>query len=326
MSIIKIGILGTANIAKRSIIPEIHELPQLFSLVGVASRNIDKAREIATEFHLETYVGYEKLINSGNIDALYIPLPNSLHFEFAKLALSKGIHVLVEKSLGCSLDEVSMLVELARKKNLLLMENFQFRFHSQLQFLKDELNKNTIGELRALQASFCFPPFPDKDNIRYQKQLGGGALLDAGAYTAKISSLLLGKHLKVEAATLNSNNDFEVDIWGGAFLEQKKTGVCASLTFGFDHFYQCGIQVLGSKGRISTNRLFTAPKNYAPIFEIELNGKPKEIVELEPDNHFKNMLIHFHKYMTDDQAKENENITNLEQASLLQTIKQKANV
>lgn len=325
MSKIKIGILGTSNIAKRSIIPELLKLTDLYTLIGVASRDKNKAIGIAKELKTEPYFGYEELINSGKIDALYIPLPNALHHKFTELALSKGLHVLVEKSLGCSLKEVQELVSLAREKNVLLMENFQFRFHSQFQFLMETLNSNIIGEIRSLIASFCFPPFQDRDNIRYQKHLGGGALLDAGAYTTKITNLILGDDVKVEAATLNTTYNFEVDIWGSAFLKDEKTGACATLNFGFDHYYQCGVQVLGSKGKITTNRLFTAPSNYAPIFEIELHGKPKQIVELESDNHFKNMLIYFHKSTAVESIKENENKTNINQASLLKAIKDKAN-
>jgi predicted dehydrogenase len=326
MGKIKIGILGTANIAKRSVIPAIQELDDLFTLAGVASRTNEKAVKIAEEFNLEVYADYEKLIDSNIIEALYIPLPNSQHYEFAKLALLKGIHVLVEKSLGCSLNEVEELIRLARAKNLLLMENFQFRFHSQFEYLKGQLSSGVIGDLRALNVSFCFPPFPDRDNIRYQKKLGGGALLDAGAYTTKASSLILGNNLSVSAASMNFTDEFDVDIWGGAFLIQEETGNYASLTFGFDHYYQCGVQILGSKGKLSTNRLFTAPVGFSPVIEIELKGKPKQTVKLESDHHFKNMLIHFHKYTNDDLAKERENLSNLEQARLIQAIKQKANV
>lgn len=320
MKKIRIGVLGGANIAKRSIIPEIVRLNQHFELSGIASRDLIKANELAAMFTTSSYGSYEGLIDSEKLDALYIPLPNSMHYKYAKKALNKGIHVLVEKSLACSLDEVKELVDLAKTNNLLLMENFQFRFHSQLNYLKDFLDSKEIGEIRALKAVFCFPPFPDQDNIRYQKELGGGALLDAGAYTVKISSLLLGNQLKVEAASLITPPNHEVDIWGSAYLVDQTSGISSSCIFGFDHYYQCGIEVIGSKGKLSTNRLFTARDNYEPIYEIEVNGEKKQRIVLEKDNHFRNMLMAFYNKTSDDQAKEEENKQNLIQAALIQAI------
>ena len=144
MSIIKIGVLGAANIAKRSVIPEIKKLNSNYELVGIASRNKQTAKEIATEFNTKPYFSYEELLNNGNLEAIYIPLPNSLHYEYAKKSLLKGIHVLVEKSLGCNLEQVKELVQLARQNNLLLMENFQFRFHPQLEVIKKLLDRGGL--------------------------------------------------------------------------------------------------------------------------------------------------------------------------------------
>ena len=83
------------------------------------------------------------------------------------------------------------MVELAEVKDLALLENFQFQFHSQFAYLRDFIQSEEFGELRAFRASFGFPPFPDSTNIRYDKSLGGGALLDAGAYMTKVSQLCL---------------------------------------------------------------------------------------------------------------------------------------
>lgn len=324
MSKLKIGILGTANIAKRSIIPELLKLDKHYELAGIASRDINQAKEVGLQYGVNPFASYLELINPNFIDALYIPLPNALHYKHASLALSKGLHVLVEKSLGCNYNEVKDLVNIARDKNVLLMENFQFRFHSQLHFLTNFLASEKIGEIRTLTAAFCFPPFSDKNNIRYQKELGGGALLDAGAYTVKVSTLLLGRNLNVKASVLRKSSEHNVNIWGSAYLVDEQTGVNSSCIFGFDNYYQCGVQIIGSKGKLSTNRLFTARENFKPVFEIEINGKEKEIFTLPEDNHFKNMLLSFHKYTMDDEAKENENLYNLKQAKLIQDINEKA--
>jgi predicted dehydrogenase len=323
MSKIRIGILGTSNIAKKAIIPALVSLDQIYEIVGIASRNILKLKGATDNLGVQAFHGYDAIIDKKHLDAIYIPLPNSLHFEYVEKALKKGIHVLVEKSLGCNLLEVSKLISLARDNGLVLMENFQFRFHSQLKFLIDKLESKELGEIRAIRASFGFPPFSDSDNIRYQKELGGGALLSAGAYTAKISQIILGFGLNVEAATLNTPPNYEVDIWGGAFLKQKETGLFSSLAFGFNNYYQCGVEIWCSKGKISTNRLFTAPPGYEPIFEIE-TPEEKQVIKLPSDNHFNNMLTHFYNCIENDYLKEIENNQNLDQARLIEEIKNKA--
>ena len=130
--IIKIAVLGAASIALRSVIPAINLLPNHFRLVGISSRDRSKMERISSSYECKAYGTYEGLLTEGSIDAIYIPLPNALHYPFVKRALENGKHVLVEKSLACTLDEVEELVEIAKTNNLVLFENFQFRFHSQL--------------------------------------------------------------------------------------------------------------------------------------------------------------------------------------------------
>ncbi|MFK7782979.1 Gfo/Idh/MocA family protein [Psychroserpens sp.] len=323
MTKIRIGILGSSNIAKKAIIPTLVSLDHIFEIVGIASRDISKIKDLTKTLNVEAFQGYDAILDKTFVDAIYIPLPNALHFEFVEKALKNGIHVLVEKSLGCNLSEVTKLVSLARNNRLVLMENFQFRFHSQLKFLIDKLKSKEIGDIRAIKASFGFPPFSDLDNIRYKKELGGGALLDAGAYTAKISQIILGFGLSVEAASLNKTPKDEVDIWGGAFLKQKENGLFSSLAFGFNNYYQCGVEIWCSEGKISTNRLFTAPPGYKPLFEIE-TPQDKQTIELQSDNHFVNMLTHFYDCIYDEELKEMENQQNLDQARIIEGIKNKA--
>jgi NDP-hexose-3-ketoreductase len=321
---IRIGVLGVSGIAQKAILPNLNKLTDFYEIVGVASRNIEKVQPLIEVYQIKAFEGYESILDKKYIDAIYIPLPNALHYHYVKLALKQGIHVLVEKSLACNFKEVKELVELANKNDLALMENFQFRFHSQLLYLREMIATNQIGDIRSLRASFGFPPLQESDNIRYQKTLGGGALLDAGAYTTKIAHILLGKGLEVKAAVLNTSKDHEVDIWGNAFLEHQPMGVCASLAFGFDHHYQCGVEIWGSKGKISTNRLFTAPEGYEPTFVVE-TSKGIDNIRRPSDNHFKNMLMHFYNCTQQKDLKTVENQQNLEQARLIEEINLKAN-
>ncbi|RIJ42780.1 Gfo/Idh/MocA family protein [Pontibacter oryzae] len=320
---IRIGVLSTANIAVRSIIPAILDLPDQFEMVGIASRSLQKSEEISKLFNTRAFSDYDAILKPELLDAIYIPLPNSMHYEWVKKALEVNVHVLVEKSLGCNLQEVQELNELAESKGLVLLENFQFRFHSQLEFIKELVESGRIGALRCLRSSFGFPPFADKDNIRYQAELGGGALLDAAAYPTKIAQLFLGEDLDVAASNLNYEAESSVDIWGGAYLKQKNGKQFAEIAFGFDHFYQCNIELWGSEGKIYTNRIFTAPPGYKPEVIIETK-QGKEKIVLEPDHHFKKMLLYFSHSMQPAEIKSFEYKSNINQARLLEQIKTKA--
>lgn len=321
--IINIGVLGCANIAKRSVIPAILDLSDQYYLKGVASRAENTAKVCADEFKTKAYTGYGTLLNSTYFDAVYIPLPNALHMEWIEKALNRNLHVLVEKSLACSFRDVLRLNKLADEKQLALVENFQFRFHRQLSIIKNLVAEGKIGELRCVRSSFGFPPFPDKGNIRYKKELGGGSMLDAGAYPVKIAQLFLGDEIEITSSSLHIDQKRNVDIWGGAYLQQRNGDLFAELAFGFDHHYQCNLELWGSKGKLTATRIFTAPSGFSPEVIIE-TAKGKEIIAVEPDHHFKNMLMHFYKLLSTKEGLEEEYKQNIVQARLLDELKNKA--
>lgn len=323
MDKLRIGVLGYANISKKALIPAILSLPQFFQIVAIATRDESKIDYNSQALPCKVYNRYEDIIDTTIVDVLYIPLPNALHYEWVKKALVKGIHVLVEKSLACNFDEVIELNNLALKNSCVLIENFQFRFHSQLQFIKTLLESGKIGEVRCLRSSFGFPPFSDKDNIRYNKDLGGGALLDAGAYPLKLAQEILGNDLEIKTAVLNYENH-NVDIWGGGFLTQTDGKLFCQFSFGFDNFYQCNIEVWGSLGKLRTDRIFTAPPGYSPELYIETSEGIEKIL-LEPDNHFENMLKHFYNCTKNEQLRIVEYQQNINQSRLLNEFKIIAN-
>lgn len=316
---IHIGILGTASIAVRSIIPTILSLKERFQLIGIASRDLSKAISFANSFQCEAYQNYEDLLKDGAIDAVYIPLPNSLHNKYVQMALDLGKHVLVEKSLGCNLAEVNEMNSKARTKSLVLLENFQFRKHSQFQKIINLVNDGIIGELRLSRVAFGFPPFPDPNNIRYDPELGGGALLDAGAYALKIAPYFLGENIFVSQATM-SKDYLGVDLWGSGVIGQKDGALTCQFGFGFDNSYQCSLELWGSLGKLSTNRIFTAPPHYCPKLLIEKAGTIDEQT-LSKDDHFINMLNYFYELINGSSDREIEYRGNLMQGELIDQFK-----
>lgn len=286
---IKIGVMGCANIAIRSIIPKIKENP-LFELVYIASRSIDKAKKYADLFECKALGSYDELVLSNEIDAVYMPLPTGLHEEWVLKSLENDKHILIEKSLAVNFESAKKMVNKAKEKDLLIMEDFMFLYHSQQNQIKELINSGEIGEIRCFRSSFGFPPFTD-DNFRYNKELGGGALLDAAAYTVRASQLFFGDDLNVQAAQLNNIPNKEVDIYGGAFLTDSK-GTVMQLAFGFDNYYQCNYEFWGSKGKLTVHKSFTPKENEEPLITINKQDETKEY-RLPSDDHFKNILTEF---------------------------------
>ncbi len=297
---IRIGVMGCASIARRSMIPAIVQ-SDLFSLVAVASRTEEKARDFATTFGCESCVGYDVLLDRNDIDAVYVPLPTGLHKEWITRALQAGKHVLAEKSIASTFSDAEEMVREAEKKKLALMENFMFQYHPQHQIVKQWLAENRIGDLRLFRADFGFPPLP-QDNFRYDETIGGGALLDAAGYTVRALQFLVGDTFRVRAASLYPKFAEGTNLYGSAFLSND-AGIDAQLAFGMDHYYQCKYYLWGSKGKITAHWAFTPKPDTKPLLEIE-TIQEKKTIEVDAYNHFSGSLAAFAKTIQHDNREE----------------------
>ena len=195
-----------------------------------------------------------------------------------------------------------------------------FRYHSQHDYTWQLLNDERIGEIRLFRSQFGFPPL-DKDNFRYDRVLGGGALLDAGAYTVKASQWFLGQGLDVLNSVLYVDPATGADVLGNATLLSKK-GIVAQLAFGFDNFYQCNYEFWGSKGKLLAERAFTPKPTEQPKIFFERQGET-ETHTANPDNHFTGILRAFHQAIME---KNNQPFLDelLDQSRVLTEIKKRA--
>ncbi len=291
MKNLNIGIMGCAAIAERSMIPAIKEVDG-WSLVAVASRTVEKANQLAVKFDCDAVVGYQKLLNRDDIDAVYMPLPTGLHYEWIIKTLQAGKHVLAEKSIAYDYNSAREMIDLARSKNLVVMEDFMFQYHSQHKFVFDLIGKGEIGEIRVFRANFGFPPLA-KGNFRYDDKIGGGALLDAAGYTVRAVQFILGDDYCVKAANLKYDPETGTNIYGGAFLDNG-SGISAQIGFGFDNYYQANYEIWGSKGKIIVDRAFTPKPDYSPTVIVEKQNNRKEY-KMKPDNHFVGSIKEFRR-------------------------------
>lgn len=186
----KWGVLSTAKIAREKVLPAINQA-EGHRVVAVASRNLDKAQELASAIGAEHAHGsYEALLENSDVDAIYIPTPNHLHISQSIAALQAGKHVLCEKPAAIEAQDLAPLAaELAKEKGLLWREAFMYRFHPRWKILRDLISADDSGPIRHIHSVFCFHN-KDEKNVRNSKEYGGGALLDVGCYCISSSRWL----------------------------------------------------------------------------------------------------------------------------------------
>ncbi|MBR0343406.1 MAG: Gfo/Idh/MocA family oxidoreductase [Oscillospiraceae bacterium] len=343
MSKIRIGITCPSEIANRRFLPAVtgmedieyvgvgvntaeerygDDLPSEETVKAMLERGMQKAESMKSSFGGRIFPSYESIVTSPEIDAIYIPLPPALHYRWAKMALEHGKHVLVEKPATISLEDTDDLIKTAEKKGLALHENYMFIYHKQLEAINDLVRSGEIGDVRLYRISFGFPMRAAND-FRYSRAMGGGALLDAGGYTIRYASHLLGETAEVRCAVLNGIDTFEVDMYGSGALINSD-GACAQIAFGMDNEYKCELEIWGSKGTFVTGRVLTAPAGFTPTGKLIKGGK-ETTVTLPEDDAFRNSIGRFCECITSDD-KRRENYRTIEhQAELVRSFMQMAN-
>ncbi|MEY2665214.1 MAG: hypothetical protein RLZZ480_319 [Candidatus Parcubacteria bacterium] len=292
MSKVRVGILGCAEIANRYSIPAFKALPNV-EVVAVASRTPEKAATYATTHNLEAE-DYESLLERTDIDIVYIPLPVGLQEEWALKAAAKGKHIICEKSITGSLESAKRMVEACKQAGVALYENFVPEFHPQHAKILSLIAEGKIGE-RLVWSGFDGYPARTADDIRYSKDLGGGAINYAGCYTVFMARKILGGEPIAVTCRLVYNDD-GIDVAGSALLEFANGE--AMMSFGFDRLYQNTYSVWGEKGLVRTDRAFALPPTHVPNIELVTNdGKQesREKVEVEATNQFERSFDFFSK-------------------------------
>jgi xylose dehydrogenase (NAD/NADP) len=177
-SVLRWGVLGCANIALRRLIPAMHSATGN-AVAAIGSRDIQRAQAAAHDLEIPHAFGsYSEVLDDPTVDAIYIPLPNSLHAEWTVRAAEAGKHVLVEKPMAPTVAECERMVAAARSANVRLMEAFMYRFHPQHAKVRELVAGGAIGEVRMLRSAFCVRMQRPPADIRFSPDLGGGALLD----------------------------------------------------------------------------------------------------------------------------------------------------
>jgi len=286
MTRLRWGILSTARIGIRRVIPAI-----LRSRTGiaaaVASRDGERAAAVAAQFGIpRAYGSYEALLADREIDAVYIPLPNSLHAEWAIAAAEAGKHVLCEKPLAPTAADAQRMVDAAVRTGILLQEAFMYRFHPQIERLVDLVRGGRLGAPWLVRSAFTFTVRAPQD-IRLSPVLGGGGLLDVGCYCVNLSRLLLGEPDEVAAAAVEEGG---VDVRCAGLLTFPGGGA-ALFDCGIRAAYRQFGEVTGTDGVITLARPFQPEEDAVTI--LLRRGESEERLNLPGANQYVLMIDHF---------------------------------
>ena len=182
---IRIGVLGAAAIVPAALTNPAKSVSEV-QITGIAARDPKRAQGFARKHQISrVHESYTDLLADPEIDAIYNPLPNSLHAEWTIRALRAGKHVLCEKPFASNAQEAEEMAKAARETGLVLSEAFAYRYHPLTAYVKEILSNGEIGKVRHIDAQFCFF-LPATNNIRFKYELAGGALMDCGCYPVSL--------------------------------------------------------------------------------------------------------------------------------------------
>ena len=228
MATLRWGILGTGNIARQFAAGM--SSSRRGAVIAVGSRLPSNAEAFTRRYGIESYHDYAGLLANPNVDAVYLSLPNSLHHEWTIRALASGKHVLCEKPFSLSRAEGQEMYDVARKQGRVLIEAFMYRSHPYVRAAAEQIRSGAIGTIQHIRTSFCYRTTKISGNVRFDRSLGGGALMDVGCYCINFSRHFAGAEpVAIQAAA--KLHESGVDCLASAMM-QFPNGILASFTCG----------------------------------------------------------------------------------------------
>lgn len=294
------GVLGTARIALNAVIPAFQHCARS-RVIAIASRSEDRARDVAGQFGIAKHFGsYAQLLQHGEVEAVYIPLPNHLHVEWSMRALEAGKHVLCEKPLALRAAELDPLMELERSTRLKVGEGFMIRAHPQWLKAKEIIAGGRIGRLQAIHGVFSF--YNDQpENIRNIRAYGGGAMLDIGCYPINVSRFILDREPQRAFGFMRTSERYQVDILASAILDFQDVHSTFTVStqmapYQRMHFY-------GTQGTLEMRLPFIAPGDRTAPLQInpgDILLQDEQVIEVPGCHQYARELDEFSAAILDD--------------------------
>lgn len=280
------GILGDAKINRR-LVPALKAAGNA-ELVAIASRSADKAAAAASKWGVpKSFPAYQALLDSPDVDAVYIPLPNHLHAEWTIKAADAGKHVLCEKPLALSAAEAQQMLDHCRRNQVRLMDGFMWPHHPRTQAIRHAIDQGRIGEIKRMTAGFSFN-LGDPSNVRYRPEFGGGSLMDVGCYPVYFARWLFRSEPKRVYAVAEMQTGVDLRLDG---LIEFPGGAVALFDCAFNLPYRLGVEVVGTTGRLWIPHMWLPPERAR--FEIIQDDECREIITLPEAHQVVAMVEHF---------------------------------
>lgn len=297
MEKIKMGVMGiSGHLLTRMMLP--FTTSESVEVIALTSRNLEKAEKAAKDWQIpRAYGSYEALLEDPEIEAVYIPLPNHMHLEWAKKAMDAGKHVLCEKPLTLVAEETQELMVYAKDKGVKLMEAFMYRFHPKWQMVRELMKVKGIGEIHAIHTIFTYSN-NDLKNIRNIKEYGGGALMDIGCYAISSARWIMNEEPQKVMGMIHYSDVTGTDILSSGILD---FGKCrAMFTVGTGTYPAQEVKVYGSSGTLEVvipfNDLYDIPAKVKVVTSLG-----ERSIEFPPTNQYGELFTHFAKGIQDDQ-------------------------
>ncbi|MEQ1739142.1 MAG: Gfo/Idh/MocA family oxidoreductase [Methyloglobulus sp.] len=291
---IKWGILGAARINER-LMPAIVEASNA-ELVAIASRRPGAAAQTLAQYapqqqHVKTYDNPEALLDDAEIEAVYVPLANQEHAEWALRAIERGKHVLCEKPMALNVADIDAIKAAASKHNVKVMEGFMYRFHPQHARVQELIKLGTIGEVRSVRASYSFMMRPARMyRLTESVENGGGAMWDIGCYAIHSARLFFDQN-PVAVTAMSRYVESGADITTSGIIDFGE-GKFAHFDFSFERARRCEYEIIGTKGGIKCHTVWQLPGDVPVISWWTEDGRQCE-ERLPAENHFRLEIEHF---------------------------------
>lgn len=250
------GVLGCSGIGKSRTIPGLLACENA-ELYAIAGRNEEKLKAYAEPFApKKLYTDYQVLLDDENVDAVYLPLPNGIHMEWVKKAAAAGKHILCEKPMALTEEQVREMFAAAKEHGVLLEEAYAYRHAQLVQKVKEIVDSGAIGRIRYLESKHSTFD-TNRSGIRYQKGNGGGAVYDVTCYNVSLASYLFGKDPEDMSVYCGFDKETGVDVSDAVMLRYEE-GVTAMLYAGLDAYRRGCYSILGETGRIDVDHKFNS--------------------------------------------------------------------
>ncbi|KDE97123.1 putative dehydrogenase [uncultured Mycobacterium sp.] len=271
---LRIGILGAARVAPMALIKPASTSDEVV-VAAVAARDTSRAHAFAAKHDIaRVHESYEALIADPELEAIYVPLPNSLHGRWTRAALATGKHVLCEKPFTANAAEAGQVAELAATSDRVVMEAFHYRYHPLFLRIEQIIASGELGKLERVEATLCYP-LPMSSDIRYNYSLAGGATMDAGCYAVHMARTFGGGTPEV--------------LWAQAKLREKNVDRAMTAELQFPggptgrihcsmwsaHLLQMSAKVVGDRGELRVINPFM-PQLFHRLSIRSANGKRVE--------------------------------------------------